>query len=546
MTSSTPSGGPSGLSNPTGVAFSRAGGDLLVADFSNNRALVFLDVSHQQEPSFVYGQNGSFVSTSFVPPTSASNLLQPRAAVFNGLGGALVVDSGNHRCVYYDSGRDPASFVFGQADFNGAGANRGNLSFPSPGSLFGPSHAVFDTANNLYIVDQNNNRVLFFSAADYLSGMQVATRVYGQIDLQSNTPGLGASGLTQPYGVAVRDDFTVFISDAGNNRILRFPPGSTIANGVIGQTNFVNSGSGTTASTFATPAGFIALKNGGLVVADANNNRVLYFSPGFPDFNAAASVVFGQNGDFSSRDNPVPSAGSLNNPQDVAYDYSSNLLAVADTSNNRVVLFTLFTAETITSGESVTIQESLLLDVPLTVAGSLTVVGNLTLLAPLTVQSGAFVNVTGDLLLLGNLQMESGAVIHVAGSLNIRPNSTLSLKITTNPGPVASLTVTVSQYASVEGVFVQDVTILSSFSNSDCVELSNPEPNYGSAFLTVSMEVQQKCNGLSAGGIVGIAIGCVAAAVLFVLLTWRIIIWRRQVYDQRANAQIRANMITSK
>jgi uncharacterized protein (TIGR03437 family) len=128
---------------------------------------------------------------------------------------------------------------------------------------------------------------------------------------------------------------------------------------IVGQRNFTYGDYGATNQLIGSPAG-IAYANGILWVADSNrlgstpdNNRVLRFSDVStypkptdpPDIvgstcgvcRGAASLVLGQP-DFTTTNIPLsPTARSMRNPSGVATD--GNILAVADTDNNRVLIW---------------------------------------------------------------------------------------------------------------------------------------------------------------------------------------------------------------
>jgi uncharacterized protein (TIGR03437 family) len=131
---------------------------------------------------------------------------------------------------------------------------------------------------------------------------------------------------------------------------------------VIGQVNFTAGNYGTTSSLLGSPSG-LAYANGVLWIADSNrlggtpdNNRVLRFSdvatypnptedPTIPGSTCGvcrgvASLVLGQP-DFVSNDAPIPpTQTSMRNPTGIATD--GNIVAVADTDNNRVLIWLSF------------------------------------------------------------------------------------------------------------------------------------------------------------------------------------------------------------
>src|SRR5699024_8454858 len=106
---------------------------------------------------------------------------------------------------------------------------------------------------------------------------------------------------------------------------------------VIGQDDFTANGSGNTSSTLNQPTA-VWSDGSRLVIADTGNNRVLIYHA-IPNSNgAAANVVVGQpdftsNGSSAARD-------TLNRPKGVFA--SNNQLIVADTGNNRILVFNTF------------------------------------------------------------------------------------------------------------------------------------------------------------------------------------------------------------
>lgn len=138
----------------------------------------------------------------------------------------------------------------------------------------------------------------------------------------------------------------VFVADTGNNRVLRFASAAALTNGadaelVIGQPDFTSNGSASppTAASLDSPTGLALDSSGRLWVADTDNNRVLMF-PGATTSTTNggnATIVFGQSGFGNESLSPAGNA-TLNAPQGLYLD-ANGLLWVADTGNNRVLRF---------------------------------------------------------------------------------------------------------------------------------------------------------------------------------------------------------------
>jgi sugar lactone lactonase YvrE len=171
-----------------------------------------------------------------------------------------------------------------------------------------------------------------------------AGAVYGQggsfTTGTANNGGVSANSLSALAGLAFDPSGNLYVADASNNRVLFYPAGSTTATRVYGQngsftSNTQNNG-GVSANSLWEPLA-VALDGGGnLYVADDNNSRVLFFPAG----STTATRVYGQSGSFTSntQNNGGVSANSLWGPSAVALDGGGNLY-VADNVNSRVLFY---------------------------------------------------------------------------------------------------------------------------------------------------------------------------------------------------------------
>lgn len=243
---------------------------------------------------------------------------------------------------------------------------------PSNTSLCHPEQsAIAPLTGNLWVADHADNRVLMFpKIAGAIS--PVATVVLGQPDFASYLCNQGgaasAATLCNPRGVAVDGAGNVWVSDTGNNRVLKytFPVATNDqpASLVLGQPNMVtvapdDSTGNSTVSGCAAAASISAPTACGLYspaqirfdpagttlyVADAFNNRALKYSAATlatscsRNCNLPASQVWCQPGFNSTSALEPPTASSCNLPTSIAADGSGNVF-VADTVNNRVLGF---------------------------------------------------------------------------------------------------------------------------------------------------------------------------------------------------------------
>ncbi|HTK10251.1 MAG TPA: NHL repeat-containing protein [Ktedonobacteraceae bacterium] len=333
----TNSGGVSAsrLSGPRRTAIDNSGG-VYIADTGNNRVLYFpLGTTIATR---VYGQAGSFTTNTVNKNgVSANSLNQPSGLALDSSGNLYVADTTNNRVLYFPSGSTTATRVYGQG--GSFTTNSGNKGGVGPDTLDTPAGVSLDSSGNLYVADTNNNRVLFF-----LAGSTTATGVYGQggnfNSSNVNHGSLDAMGFDHPSDLVLDSSSNLYVADPGNNRVLYFPSGTTTATRVYGQagsffTNTANNG-GVSANSLNQASGLTLDSAGNLYVADTSNSRVLYFAAG----STTATRVYGQGSSFTTNipNNGGVSASSLNVPRGVMVD-SSGTIYIADTSNNRVLVF---------------------------------------------------------------------------------------------------------------------------------------------------------------------------------------------------------------
>ncbi len=112
---------------------------------------------------------------------------------------------------------------------------------------------------------------------------------------------------------------------------------------VYGQPDFASNAAGHNADGLSFPIGLAMDSSGGLLVADRNNSRVLYF---LADGNTTADSVYGQYGNLNSYianfdgmgGTALPSADTLSFPIAVSVD-SSDGVYVTDRENHRVLYY---------------------------------------------------------------------------------------------------------------------------------------------------------------------------------------------------------------
>jgi uncharacterized protein (TIGR03437 family) len=343
-----------------------------VMDYGNNRIMVFdpFDSWAPDNPSTpgatsVIGQPNFSTNT----PSAANNgLASPRAAAFSGTE-LFVADGAGNRMVVFPQNSTVATRVLGQVDFGYSAPNliegREMYLFSGFYGLNNVSGVNFTDGGgiaidassgtvHLYVADTYNNRILCYRDVRNVRPGDKADMVIGQQDLlssQINAP-LNSStqwndqGLYLPIGLTVDPNGNLYVADFGNSRVLRFHQpfnGQNFphADLVLGQRSFTTQNTDPSAGTMAAPFGVALMPEGHLLVSDRSHNRVLIFKkPTGGDFTSGqdAGAVIGQPNFFA-----ITSAQGLPNrlvsPRGITID-SSGRLFVADTGNNRILVYT--------------------------------------------------------------------------------------------------------------------------------------------------------------------------------------------------------------
>jgi len=313
-----------------------ATGGLYVSDYNNNRVLHYPAGSTIADR--VYGQGGSFTTnTQNNGGISANSLWGPRLMATDSDGGLYVADYRNSRVLHYPAGSTTADRVYGQGGiFTTGTVNKGGI---SANSLAGPTSVAVDSDGGLYVGDLVNFRVLHYPAGSTTAD-RVYGQGGSFITMTPNKGGISANSLAQTQGLAVDSAGGLYVGDLTNNRVLHYPAGSTTADRVYGQggiftTNTPNNG-GISANSLNGVGGVVVDSTGGLYVSDIGNHRILHYPAG----STTADWVSGQGGSFTTRtqNNEGISANSLYLPRQIVLD-SDGGLYVADTNNNRALYY---------------------------------------------------------------------------------------------------------------------------------------------------------------------------------------------------------------
>lgn len=311
-------GGPAGsatLALPRGVALDGAG-NVYIADTSNHR---IRQVTRDGTISTIAGAGGPGFLGDGGPATLAL-LNTPSAVALDTRGNIYIADTGNQRIRRIDA-RGIITTIAG-TDAGGFGGDNGPA---TAAALNRPQGVAVDQAGNVFIADTDNQRVRKISAAGVITTIAGLDPAAGD-----RGPGLLAK-LSQPSGLALDGNGSLFIADSGNQRIRKVTRDGTITTiAGMGVAGYSGDGGSAVAAQLNNPGGLAIDRSGNLLFADTANHRIRRITPGGTIDTIAGTSEIGNRGDAG------PAVGAmLNSPSAVAVDAAGRVY-IADSANNRI------------------------------------------------------------------------------------------------------------------------------------------------------------------------------------------------------------------
>lgn len=316
------------MNNPIGITV--VNGKIYVADAGNNRVLVYntLPSSNGIAADAVIGQP-DFATTSSGVSASKMAGIQSIASDGNYL---AVAEWSNYRVSLWPlSNPTSASYFWGQPNGTSNTANNGGISDKSTGVNAGIAFAN----GKFFVGDAGNSRVLIFDSS-LISTFQSAINVIGQSNFTSSAVGGGLTGFGGNYSVST-DGTKLAILDNNQDRVL-FYNSIPATNGAAA--DFAWGGWGVTASNLNNPVG-VHLSHNKFFIADRGSDRVLVFNSIPTSSSDLPSAVLGQANYTSSSHNQcdctTPAANTLSGVHHVFWDGCR--LYVTDKQNSRVLVY---------------------------------------------------------------------------------------------------------------------------------------------------------------------------------------------------------------
>ena len=295
-----------------------ATGNIYVADRDNNR---IRKINTSGIISTIAGTGVSGYSGDGGDATAAK-LNNPKGVAVDILGNVYIADNGNHRVrIINTSGIISTIAGTGTAGYNGDGG------VATLAQLNSPTDVVIDTAGNIYIADEVNNRIRKITYPGIISTLA-----------GDGTGGFGGDGgaatsanLNLPYGITLDNMGNLYIADLFNNRVRKINT-SGIINTIAGidTAGFSGDGGPATNAKLNCPLGVATDTLGNVFISDNSNHSIRKVNSA-----GIISTIAGRDTLGFSGDGGAPTAAKLNLPNGIYVDAASNVF-IADLGNNRI------------------------------------------------------------------------------------------------------------------------------------------------------------------------------------------------------------------
>ncbi len=294
------------LRQPVGVAVD-ALGNLYIADTQNNRVR---KVDTSGTITTVAG-NGSAVFSGDGGAAVAAGLDYPAGVALDAAGNLYIADEYNNRIRKVDT-----SGVITTIAGNGTVGAAGDSGPATSAQLYYPTAIALDGSGNLYIADNQNNRVRKVNS----SGTITTVAGNGTASFFGDGGPAVAAQLNYPTSVAVDISGNLYIADYGNQRIRKIDTlGNITTVAGNGTSSYLGDGGPAVAAALNYPTGVAVDTLGNLYIADYVNNRVRKVDSSGTITTFAGNGTAGYSGDGG----PAP-ASMLYQPTSVAIPPTSN------------------------------------------------------------------------------------------------------------------------------------------------------------------------------------------------------------------------------
>lgn len=298
-----------------------ASGDLFIADTANNRVR---EVNLATGVITTVAGNGTAGFSGDGGPATAAEVQLPQGIAVDSSGDLFIADENNNRVREVDHATGVITTVVG----DGTSGSSGDGGPATTAELSYPDSIAFDSSDDLFVIADNRIREV-----DHATGFITTVAGNGTAGFSGDGGLATAAELNFPNGIAVDSSGNLFITDGNNERIREVDHATGVITTVAGNGTFGFSGDGgpATSAEFRGPSGVAADSSGELFIVDSTNNRIREV-----DLQTGIITTTAGNGTQAfSGDGGLPAAAEVDSPQNIAVDSLGDLF-IADPWNNRI------------------------------------------------------------------------------------------------------------------------------------------------------------------------------------------------------------------
>jgi len=308
-------GGPAiyaALNRPIGVAYDSSG-NLYIADTANNRIRM---VTPQGIITTIAGTGTAGISAD--GPALTSELNYPTDIAVDAAGNLYVNDNQNYRIVKIAQGKLTTLAGTGRPGTSSDGV-------PAAQSPIGDVEGLaVDPQGTVYFSEFTNSRVRKIAGGTLTTVAGTGIAAFGQ-----DGPALGVS-LNAPSGLALDAKGNLWISDTGNQRIMKLSGGALTTVAGNHQPGFSGDGGAALSAMLHDPFGLAIAPTGEVYIADRDNFRIRHL-----DTQNAITTVAGNGKLIAGQDGVPAGLAAFLDPFGVSFNAQGAML-IADTDNNIV------------------------------------------------------------------------------------------------------------------------------------------------------------------------------------------------------------------
>nr|WP_286672297.1 cadherin-like beta sandwich domain-containing protein [Cohnella hashimotonis] len=309
---------------PEAIAFD-SGGNLYIADSGNHR---IRKVDTDGNISTVAG-NGNDGNSGDGGAATDAELSAPVGLAIDGNDNLYIADSSNNRVRKVDRLSGKISTVAGKGTYGVSGYS-GDGGAATDAELSGPLGLAIDSYGNLYIADSNNNVI---RKVDLSGNISTVAGVAGNSGFSPDGSPAETSSLGVPVGLAFDSGGNLYVAVFNDSRIRKIDTSGRLATiAGNGQKTYSGDGGLPTSAALNSATGVAVDSSGTVYIADAGNNRIRKIVPS-NNANLSGLSLSGGGAGLS----PAFSASTTNYTATVANAVSSVNLTPTASDNSATV-----------------------------------------------------------------------------------------------------------------------------------------------------------------------------------------------------------------